>query len=136
MAKDHRIERNGERLDCTCENWGYKTNIDVGRAHGSCDNLGSVFQGPLADRNGYSLWLEHVIDKRDPSEECYWLMWRQDGKPAIPLSGILTRRDIEEMGRLFVSCSVRRSTQLRGLLLSASPIWAGSQLRCSAASRS
>jgi hypothetical protein len=107
MAKDHRIEHNGERLNCTCENWRYKTKTDVGHAHGSYDTLGSVFERPLAEGDGYSLWLEHVTNKDEPSQECYWLMWYRGGRPTISMSGILRRCHIEEIGRRFVSYSAR-----------------------------
>jgi hypothetical protein len=51
--------------------------------------------------NGWSLWLEHVIDKQN-GNEMFWLMWYDpSGKPMIPMSGVFSRNDFEQMvGRL------------------------------------
>jgi hypothetical protein len=35
MATDHRIISNGQRLDFTCENRRYQTDINKGKPHGS-----------------------------------------------------------------------------------------------------
>lgn len=103
LARDHRIERNGRRLNYTCANRRFRTDISKGQRHGRRSaNRGSVFETPLAESNGYSLWLEHVVD--DSENEYYWLMWYDDdGIPTIPLSGILSRDDIANMERLFAS---------------------------------
>jgi hypothetical protein len=106
MARDHRILQNGQRIDYTCKNWSFSTDIAKGRPHGQHPTLGSVFDEPLAGSQApgeYSLWLEHVIANADPNDECYWLMWYQDGRPTIPLSGILHREDIANMQRLLAS---------------------------------
>ena len=104
MARDSRIEFNGLRIDYTCENRRFKTDVCKGKPHGQDPTLGSVFGEPLAGnqvRDEVSLWLEHVVAKEDPNDECYWLMWYQNGRPTIPLSGILHRKDIANMQRLF-----------------------------------
>lgn len=75
----------------------------MGQRHGQHSaTRGNVFDRPLADSNGYSLWLEHVIG--DGREDYYWLMWYDSaGIPTIPLSGILSRNDIANMEGLFAS---------------------------------
>src|SRR5438270_3352648 len=103
MAQDHRILHNRQRLDYTCTNRRFRTDINKGERHGQHSrNRGSVFDRPLADHDGYSLWMEHVID--ESGHEYYWLMWYDPaGKPTIPLSGILSREDIANIQRLFVN---------------------------------
>jgi hypothetical protein len=102
LARDHRIEQNGQRLNFTCANFQYRTDIDKGQAHGQCPNRGSVFTEPLVDSEGYSLWLEHLLDRED--REYYWLMWYDfSGVPTMPMSARLNRDDIANMQRLFAS---------------------------------
>jgi hypothetical protein len=100
---DHRIVHNGARLDYTCANSRFSTNINFGHPHAQHPALGSVFEGPLVRNDfGDSLWLEHVSDNRDPDAGYYWLMWYNDsGHPNIPMSGILGRDHIAEMHQLF-----------------------------------
>jgi hypothetical protein len=82
----------------TCENWAFKTNVSKGHAHGTFSQaLGSVFDRPLISADGYSLWLEHVVEKAN-QQEVYWLMWYdRDGVPTIPLSGVFTKDNLQEM---------------------------------------
>jgi hypothetical protein len=103
VATDHRIELNGQRLDYTCANRRFKTNIEAGRRHGSQSaNRGSVFDEPLAESDSCSLWLEHVVDVE--RGEYYWLMWYDSsGAPTMPMSGILSRNDIANMQRMLAS---------------------------------
>jgi hypothetical protein len=103
LAYDHRIDQDGHRLDYTCANRRYRTNINMGESHGEYTaTRGSVLREPLADGDGYSLWLEHVTE--DSGDEHYWLMWYDSrGFPTIPLSGILDRDDIANMQRLLAS---------------------------------
>lgn len=54
----------------TCENKRFKTNVAKGYAHGQAAAKGSVFPTALISGSGYSLWLEHVVDKEEESE---WL---------------------------------------------------------------
>jgi hypothetical protein len=104
MGKDHRIiQADGERLDFTCQNMRYKTNISRGFAHAPNPIQGSVLSEPLSERDGNSLWLEHVVRTDDPEEDCYWLMWYKNGHPAIPMSGILDKQDIQNMQRLLAA---------------------------------
>jgi hypothetical protein len=103
MPRDNRIEQDGQRLDYTCANKRFQTNIAKGQCHGRRSSIrGSVFDEPLAGSEGYSLWLEHVVEAQT-GWECYWLMWYKDGVPTIPMSGILSRDDIANMERLFAS---------------------------------
>jgi hypothetical protein len=104
MGADHRIEDvDGRRLDYTCENSKFLTNIQMGQPHREGQRHGgSVFQGALAEDDEYSLWLEHVRNKQT-GERCYWLMWYRDGRPTIPLSGVLGRDDIPRMAALLAS---------------------------------
>jgi hypothetical protein len=99
---EHRIVRGKTPVSFSCKNSRFETNIDKGEPHGPSTTRGSVFKDALIQvPGGYSLWLEHVIDKNE-GEECYWLMWYDpQGKPTIPLSGIFGRADLEQMvGRL------------------------------------
>jgi hypothetical protein len=104
VPRNHRLELNGQRLSYTCANARFRTNIKKGSPHRSdSGHRGSVFSEPLAQSDGYSLWLEHVIDHRS-SDEYYWLMWYDPaGLPTIPLSGILSRDEVANMQRLFAS---------------------------------
>ena len=105
MGQQHRIELDGQRINYTCENSGYRTDLNKGETHADRSPArGSVFPEPLASREGgYSLWLEHVVDKKT-GDEYYWLMWYDaNGYPTIPLSGILSRADIAGMQRLLTS---------------------------------
>jgi len=101
--KDHRISEKGERLTFTCGNRRYRTNIGKGEAHWPHSTVrGSVFAEPLVKHNGYTLWLEHVIEVVS-GEKCYWLMWYDpDGLPTIPLSSIFDHTDLEQMAKLLV----------------------------------
>lgn len=98
MANDHRIARpDGEKIDYTCENRRYKTNVEKGYPHGREGRArGSVTPEPLHDGGSYSLWLEHVIEK-NTGKKVFWLMWYRQGKPTIPASGILDADDLGEM---------------------------------------
>jgi len=106
MAADNRIEQQGKRLGYTCENAAYSTNIGKGERHAPSHSYqGSVFSEPIKGRLGdeYTLWLEHVIAKRNPNDECYWLIWYKNGRPTIPLSAIWHREDLARMQRLLTS---------------------------------
>jgi hypothetical protein len=89
-----------------CENRRYRTNTRKGASHGRYSKVrGSVFPGPLAKGDGYTLWLEHVTAKDDGSD-CFWFMWYDEtGRPTIPLSGVLTtdglRRVVKSLAKEF-----------------------------------
>lgn len=85
MARDHRIISNGKRIDFSCENTRYKTDLSKHVADG---RPGSVLPFALYSSGEYSLWLEHVIEKKN-SKHVYWLMWYKNGIPTIPMSGVL-----------------------------------------------
>lgn len=95
---DHRILTPDGPLPFTCENEGYKTNVEKGEHHGqSCYPRGSVFLTPLINYNGYTLWLEHVIEKAT-QYHAYWLMWyKPDGVPSIPASSIFGKDELRQM---------------------------------------
>jgi hypothetical protein len=95
---DHRITQGGLPVEYTCTNYRYETNINKGECHGASATHGSVFRDSLIHTpDGYSLWLEHAIEKSTRSEY-YWLMWYDaQGKPTIPLSGIFNRADLGQM---------------------------------------
>jgi|SRR5579872_2594015 len=102
---DHRIERDRHRIDYTCENNRFVTDDAQGNPHGKhSPTLGSVFNEPLIEAEGYSLWLEHIRDKRT-RQPCYWLMWYDDAtrRPTVPMSSKLDRNDIANMARLLAS---------------------------------
>ncbi len=104
MAQDHRLDSNGQRLDYTCGNRKFWTNVNLGVPHiPGQQHRGSVFGEPLTIDGEYSLWLEHVTFKDNPNDQCYWLMWYKDGIPNMPGSCILHRADIANMSRLLAS---------------------------------
>lgn len=99
---DHRIIRNGVRLPFTCENRKYRTDITRGYAHDQNHNhLGSVTQEAIYDDgNGYTLWLEYVINVRNPNDRCMWFMWYDDnGLSTMPMSSVIDEADINEVIR-------------------------------------
>jgi hypothetical protein len=97
MAKDHRTIQNGQPIGFTCENQRFMTNTAKGSMHGGATARGSVFPNPLINHGGYTLWLEHVVEK-GASTDLFWLMWYDsNGVPTIPLSGIFDRNDLQEM---------------------------------------
>jgi hypothetical protein len=82
----------------TCENSRFMTNINKGHSHGPHAAGGSVFPTPLIS-HGYSLWLEHVLDKND-SSEYFWLMWYDaKGTPTIPASGVFGKNELRDITR-------------------------------------
>lgn len=95
-----------DRLDdqpFTCSNQRYNTDIDHGEPHATADALGSVFREPLVDNGGYTLWLEHVIDRKHGSRT-FWLMWYdRDGSPTIPASGVVSLEQIGEMASRLIA---------------------------------
>ena len=103
MAKKDRLLVGGELQNFTCRNQRFQTDIITGFAHSDSTVLGSALPGPLAESEGFTLWLEHVIDTRFPENNqkgLFWLMWYQDGIPIIPMSGVLTADDIRRMTSL------------------------------------
>ncbi len=50
----------------TCRNSRFQTDISHkgSRPHGHGNAAGSVFDAPLVDNGGYSLWLEYVEDHK------------------------------------------------------------------------
>lgn len=94
MADFRIIDNNGQRLNLTCENRKCKTDTTKGKPHGAGQPLGSVFDDPLVDHGGHSLWLEHTTWKPDNSPT-YWLMWYDsDGIPTISFSAAMDRADL------------------------------------------
>jgi hypothetical protein len=94
---DSRIERNGTKLDFTCKNKRFATDLESGYKHVSGHGYkGSATPGALYNDDEYSLWLEHVVDLRN-GHKCYWLMWYKGGLPTIPMSGVLDKEDILEI---------------------------------------
>ena len=93
LAAKDRIYINNEPINFTCRNRRYQTNTSKGFVHGTGTVKGSVLEEPLySDReSGYSMWLEHVIE-RSTSKEVYWFMW-YDGKgiPTLPLSSVFEK---------------------------------------------
>ncbi|ADE15616.1 hypothetical protein Nhal_2536 [Nitrosococcus halophilus Nc 4] len=102
MAADHRLQDDaGNRIPYSCGNRRYRTNIEKGCRHGEfSETLGSVFEEPLIDNGGWTLWLEHATEI-ETEAEVYWFMWyAPDGIPTIPLSGIFDRADLARMNSM------------------------------------
>ena len=51
MAKDHRIDQSGQRLNFTCSNSRFQTDVAKGKPHGDGLAKGSVFDGPLVSHD-------------------------------------------------------------------------------------
>jgi hypothetical protein len=86
-----------EGKEFTCSNSRFHTDITKGKRHGARKSRGSVFPEPLENSNGYTLWLEHVIDKRNATET-FWLMWYDpNGSPTIAESSVIPADRIKEM---------------------------------------
>jgi hypothetical protein len=57
---------------------------------------GSVFLEPLV-RGDYTLWLEHVSNRK-AGPDTFWLMWYDgEGTPKIPMSGVISADQIKLM---------------------------------------
>jgi hypothetical protein len=52
MPADSRILQNGQRIDYTCANRRFRTDINKGQLHGQHPTPGSVFIEPLAGSQG------------------------------------------------------------------------------------
>ena len=77
------------------KNGKYETNTEKGYPHGEGRPGGSVFKEPIF-MDGYSLWLEHVIEPRSGRDDLYWLMWYDaNGRSTTRVSGILSREDLK-----------------------------------------
>jgi hypothetical protein len=99
MAEKDRIVLNGVPQDFTCENSRFRTDVDSGFQHSNGYLRGSALPQPLVTVGDSTLWLEHVVDKRNPRPDrgaLYWLMWYRNGIPAIPASGVLTADDLRK----------------------------------------
>lgn len=96
---DHRITQGENRLNFSCRNGKFGTNINRGMSHSPSETPGSVLPEPLAwGVGGYTLWLEHVEDLSDPDAQWYWLMWYDlEGRPILPGSGIFNRDQLARM---------------------------------------
>lgn len=83
----------------TNKNSRYETNTEKGHPHGTGNPGGSVFKEPIFI-DGYSLWLEHVIDIETRRDDLYWLMWYDaHGRSTTKVSGILSREDLKALLR-------------------------------------
>jgi hypothetical protein len=81
----------------TCSNRYFETDVNQGKPHGPNAALGSVFDQPLINNGGLTLWLEYVKDKH-PGPDVFWLMWYDvNGWPTIPLSGVFDRTQLQDM---------------------------------------
>lgn len=58
-----------------------------------------MLRSPLLDDGEYSLWLEHVREKRSGEPGLFWLMWYRNGIPEIPGSSVFHERDIGELAK-------------------------------------
>lgn len=77
----------------TCSNARYRTDTFRGYPHGPDQAGGSVFPAAVfRDQDGYTLWLEYVMDSQGAAEfqaepSWLWLMWYDPmGEPTISQS--------------------------------------------------
>lgn len=87
--------REGKPLNFSCQAGQFRTDINRGQRHGTfAPTLGSVFDRPLADRYGYTLWLELVAPTATYGGG-YWLVWYDPfGAPTIMTNGLMEKNDI------------------------------------------
>ena len=97
-AKNRLNDANGNPIPFTCRNRRFQTDISMGNPHGTAGQApGNVLSAPLITSNGYTLWLEHVLQPSTAARE-YWLMWYDPvGNPTIPMSGVFSRNELSEM---------------------------------------
>jgi len=94
---DYRIpkDNNGTKLDFTCENHGYKTDITMGSNKGRKGSPGSALRSSLVEHtDGRSLWLEYVKGKvaNNKKEQLFWFIWYdKDGKPTMNGGTVFSR---------------------------------------------
>lgn len=81
----------------TCRNARFQTDVTRGKPHGAAPACGSVFDAPLVNNGGYSLWLEYVEDHKNGGS-MFWLMWYDgQGSPTIPASGVFDDGQLRTM---------------------------------------
>ena len=83
----------------TCRNSRFQTDLSRpgSKPHGIGNALGSVFDAPLVNNGGYTLWLEYVEDHKS-GDKCFWLMWYDGrGAPTIPASGVFNEDQLKSM---------------------------------------
>lgn len=81
----------------TCRNSRFQTDLTRGKPHGAAQARGSVFNAPLVNNGGYSLWLEYVEDHKFGGN-MFWLMWYDgNGAPTIPASGVFDETQLRDM---------------------------------------
>ena len=98
MKAERRVICEGLPLAFSCATRRHRTDVTRGRAHGErAATRGSVFAGPLVERDGYTLWLEFVAPSaRDTGG--YWLVWYDPfGTPAFATSTLLEHDDVLHM---------------------------------------
>jgi hypothetical protein len=82
----------------------FRTDIDAGFPHAPYSPArGSVFpdalhvDGPNDPANGFSLWLEYVVDLHH-GRDMFWLMWYDPkGCPVTPASAVISRESLRKL---------------------------------------
>jgi hypothetical protein len=90
-------DKDGNKLNFTCQNSKYKTDINKGLEHEKGGSKGSVTSEALFKSEGYSLWLEYVVNVHDEDEQCYWFMYYKDGLPIMPMSAVIDEETITKV---------------------------------------
>lgn len=82
----------------TCANKRFHTDVNVGKCVG-VGSLGSVFPNALVQAGYHYLWLEKIIDTKNPGRECYWLIWyfNNNGMPEVPAPPVLDKNEVAQM---------------------------------------
>lgn len=93
-----RIEIGGVPVDFTTENAQFKT--DTSGEVLNAKYPGSVTRNPIYDDTDDNiLLLEKVINKNN-GKSCFWFMWyKYNGIPTLPMSGVIDSDDITEVIR-------------------------------------
>lgn len=100
------VDPAGNKIEFSCGNDRFWTNINKGYPHGVSSTRGSALKDPVvspSENDGYSLWLEHVVEAKGEGE-LYWLMWYdENGKPTISMSAIFNKEELAGMVKQLVS---------------------------------
>jgi hypothetical protein len=112
MSENRRDAQN-QPVPFTCQNAAFKTDTSRGHPHGDGQAAGSVFAGPLANSDGFTLFLEHVTVADDSAGGVgYWLMWYEpDGTPLLKHSALLDERDLRYMRDQFATLPISEENE-------------------------
>jgi hypothetical protein len=88
---------NGQRVDYTCSNSQFETDVKRGFPHGThSPTRGSVLPGPISDDGVNTLWMEYIA-----GGDMWWMMWYdKNGRPNISGSAVFDKACVGELLKL------------------------------------